>query len=65
MFNNIKYLEVPQGSLLGITVFRLYINGLLSVKCNAEVTGFADDMAIFVEENTWYNLKIKAEGYFR
>lgn len=56
---------IPQRSLLGPALFNVYTNNLFLVNCNGEIVSFTDDTTVFVEEDDWYNLKIKAEPNFK
>lgn len=45
---------VPQGSVLGPTMFLLYVNGLCSLNLdNAQLFAYADDTAIIFHGNSW------------
>lgn len=40
---NVWEYRILQGTVLGPSLFNLYINSLFSLNCNAEITGFAED----------------------
>jgi hypothetical protein len=48
---------VPQGSVLGPTFFLLYINDLLDVITDSEITLFADDVKIFNQSKNFDELQ--------
>lgn len=51
---------VPQGTVLGLILFNLYINDL-SLNTTGEIIGYADDTVIFYKANIWQQLKEKEE----
>lgn len=54
---------VPQGSVLGPTLFLIYINSLCELKLNnAKIFSYADDTAIVFSNKTWDKLRTDVES---
>lgn len=59
---NVTY-GVPQGSVLGPTLFLIYINDLCNIKTgDARIFSYADDTAVVFSGSTWTAVKNEAEN---
>lgn len=63
-FRDIEY-GVPQGTILGPLLFSIYINNLYILNTEGSIISFADDTAIFYEDENWFQLKKKVELDFK
>lgn len=57
--------SAPQGTVLGPILFNILFNGLFSEKHKGNILGYADDITIFNEANTWTELNEIVESDFR
>lgn len=57
---------VPQGSILGPTLWNILYNGVLEKRLpqDCEATGYADDLAVKVEARTVQGLQIRTEDAY-
>nr|CAI5841722.1 unnamed protein product [Callosobruchus analis] len=53
---------IPQGTVLGPTLFNLYMSDLFQLHTQGHIVTFADDTAILYEEKDWRELRNKVEA---
>lgn len=57
---------VPQGSVLGPTLFLIYVNDLCNLTINqCRIFSYADDTALLVQASSWSEARIHAEASMR
>ena len=55
---------VPQGTVLGLLLFVIYINDLFQIDSAGDILSFADDTVVYYVDSTWNCLKQKVEKDF-
>lgn len=55
------YFGIPQGSVLGPSLFLVYINDLCQIKTSAKILTFADDTVLLFKGSTWASAKATTE----